>query len=120
MSCTTFYEALVKTCPGSIVLVAGLAASTEYYWLITGISGKVYQRKATTDATGKLTIDTSMLPAGMLNEHAGSFFLEVRQGDNYLAKVKLTIDAVQWDGVLMNFQSVTGDTGINNQIPANA
>lgn len=116
MSCTTCYEVILHACPDSIILKAGLAPATEYYWLIETRHSKIYQKKAVTDGDGTLTMDVSLLPAGMLNSSAGFFKLQIRQGTNYLALVPLTIEAQEYTCVQMKFQNTEGDAGINNHI----
>jgi ABC-type branched-subunit amino acid transport system permease subunit len=94
-------------------LTAGLTPDTEYYWVIQK-NNRIYQAKATTDGTGKLVIDCSTLPAGLLNAYAGFFTLEIRSGSDYLSIVNLTINTVAYTCILMSFVEVEGEAGINN------
>jgi hypothetical protein len=117
MSCSTCFETRLQACPSSIVLTAGLAASTEYFWCLTSMThGKIYQRKATTDIDGKLTLDTSTLPDGLLNAHSGFFSLEIRNGADYLEVIDLTFGTETFSCIMIEFVEVEGDAGINNQI----
>jgi hypothetical protein len=115
MSCSNCFEVYLQQCPATIELTAGLTADTEYYWVIQK-NNRIYQAKATTDTDGKLIIDCSNLPAGLLNAYAGSFKLEIREGANYLNVVPLTIDTVAYTCILMSFVEVDGEAGINNVI----
>jgi hypothetical protein len=117
MSCSSCFETRLQACPSSIVLIAGLTPSTEYFWCLTAMThGKIYQRKATTDVDGKLTLDTSTLPDGLLNAHAGFFSLEIRNGADYLDVIPLTFGTGIFNCVMIEFVEVEGDTGINNFI----
>jgi hypothetical protein len=115
--CTNCFDIALAACPSTIELTAGLTADTEYFWVIKSkTSNRVYQAKATTGSDGKLVIDVSSLPAGLLNQHAGFFELEIREGSNYLNVVDLTIDTVTYTCILMSFVEVDGEPGINNVI----
>lgn len=112
MSCTSCFEAILKPCPSTIELTAGLAADTDYFWVLSK-GRRIYQKKVATDSAGKLVIDCSVLPDGLLNPHAGLFFLEIRAGDNYTNIISLTGD---YTCILIQFVDVEGDAGINNLI----
>ncbi len=118
MPCSTCFEITLQSCPATIELIGGLDPSTEYFWVIRTKTGKVYQRKATTNGSGKLSIDTSMLPDGMLNPYAGSFQLEIREGGNYLNIVPLSLNDENYTCVLLSFAELEGDEGINTSIYA--
>jgi hypothetical protein len=113
MSCSNCFEVALRACPSTLELTAGLTPDTEYYWVIRK-NNRVYQAKATTDGDGKLVIDCSTLPAGLLNSYAGFFTLEIRLGSDYLSIVNLTINAVEYPCILMSFMEVEGEAGINN------
>jgi hypothetical protein len=115
MSCSNCFEVALRACPSTLELTAGLTPDTEYYWVIRK-NNRVYQAKTTTDGDGKLVIDCSTLPAGLLNSYAGFFTLEIREGSNYLNVVPLTIDTVAYTCILMSFVEVDGEAGINNVI----
>jgi hypothetical protein len=108
MSCSC-YESIIRSCSSAITLIAGLTATTSYYWLLTAPSGKIYQRQAITDAEGKLLIDTSFLPDGLLNSNAGYFNLEIRSGVNYLTKVDLTLGGNTYSCVLIKFENIDAE-----------
>jgi hypothetical protein len=117
LSCSTCYEALLKACPPSIELKAGLTANTEYFWVLRPLrTGKIYQRKASTNVDAKLVIDTTVLPDGLLNNQAGAFSLEIREGNDYLQVKQLTINTVAYNCIVISFVDIGGDPGINNTI----
>lgn len=110
MICSTCYETTLKACPATIDLIAGLSPNTTYYWLLTTPRRTLFQRQETTDANGKLTIDcNASFPAGLLNQHAGFFELEVREGDNYLNTVPLTIGNKTYDCVMIQFANIDAE-----------
>lgn len=109
MNCNPSYEAILKACPATIELKAGLSANTSFYWLLTIRSGKIYQRQANTDATGKLTIDCSQLPAGLLNPNAGYFTLQVRNGNDYLQTATLTFSGKTYSSVQLKFEEMDAE-----------
>lgn len=111
MSCSNCFEVFLKQCPATIEVLGGLTPATDYYWVIQRNS-RIYQKKVTTDIAGKLVIDVTDLPDGLLNAYAGSFFLEIREGANYLNVVTLNT----YTCILMTFVDVEGDAGTNNLI----
>jgi hypothetical protein len=111
MSCSSCFEVFLKQCPATIEVTAGLTPSTDYFWVIQR-NNRVYQKKVTTDGTGKLVIDTTDLPDGLLNAYAGSFTLQIRDGANYPNVVTLNT----YTCILMTFTDTEGDAGTNNLI----
>lgn len=103
MSSCACYEASIKACSSSLVLKAGLAANTSYFWLIENKFGKIFQRQVETDADGLLTIDLTLLPAGSGNEFSGHYTLSLREGANYLNKVSMTLSGKVHECVSFNF-----------------
>jgi hypothetical protein len=112
MSCSNCFEVDLKQCPSTIELMAGLTATTDYFWVIQKNS-RIYQKKVTTASDGKLVIDTTDLPAGLLNAYAGAFILEIRDGSNYPTIITLTGG---YTCIVMRFVDVEGDPGVNNLI----
>lgn len=118
MICTPpCYELILRACSATIVIKAGLTPSTSYYWLLTTRTGKIYQRQAATDGDGKLTIDCSLLPKGLLTPYAGFFTLEVRKGDDYLQKADLLIGGKTYPCVQLKFATIDAEpANLYNQI----
>jgi hypothetical protein len=115
MTCSTCYKAAVKACPESLVLDAGLQETTSYYWVIQTARGKIYQRLVETDGTGKLVIDTSVLPPGSLNRYSGDAILEIRDGADYVNVIELQFGEDKFTCVLVSFMDTDG-VGENNHI----
>ncbi|MEO9145109.1 MAG: hypothetical protein ABI237_06080 [Ginsengibacter sp.] len=122
MNCQTgCYEVILAACEETIILT-GLAASQSYFWLITTKNNKVYQKQTTSDNTGKLIIDTTILPPGSFSIYA-VLTLELRLGTNYLTKIQFTFDGIAYECIQMRFQDIQGDTvganviGLNEYLP---
>lgn len=115
MYCPSCYQATVKACSTSIVLKAGLTADTSYYWVIKNKFGKLYQRQATTDVNGNLTIDLTVLPEGATNEFSGFFELTIKEGTNYLNSVNMTFGEKAYGYVMFDFAAID-DTNAHNVI----
>lgn len=111
--CQACAEYSIKSCSSTIELKAGLSPNTEYYWLITNPKNKVYQRRATTDDTGKLTIDATVFPAGLLNPYAGMFELQIRDGSDYLTVVPMTLQGASFDCIKFSFQDIDDTNPFN-------
>lgn len=78
MSCTSCFEVALPECPETITVKAGLAESTDYYAIVTDKFGAPYAEQITTDADGNFEFDSTVLPAGSFNRHAGPFIMEVK------------------------------------------
>lgn len=113
--CPSCYQATIKSCSESIVLTAGLTPSTTYYWVIKNKFGKLYQRQATTDVNGNLTIDLTVLPEGATNEFSGFFELTLKEGTNYLNNVNMTFGEKAYGCVMFDFAAID-DTNAHNVI----
>jgi hypothetical protein len=107
MICSPCFEVDLPSCPALIVLNAGLVANTSYRWEIVGFHGKIFNGTVQTDATGLLGMDTSSLPAGQLNPHAGSYQLRVLKilSPTSVQKASFMIDTKSYDCILMRFHS---------------
>ena len=118
MSCKKeCFEATITNCTDDIILKAGLAATTQYFWLVEDRHGNITQRQATTDAQGTLTIATPLF----INPHSGMLKLSVREGGNYLNVVPMTFDAEEYNCVLITIAVIDredSDDSPINQIGA--
>jgi hypothetical protein len=115
-ACATCFDAILQSCPEAIIIDAGLSPNTEYYWVIKSKTGKIYQRKVSTNSAGRLTIDASVLPNGLLNSYAGTFTLEIREGADYLSVVPIAIGEDEYECILISFSDIDGNAGDNNVI----
>lgn len=95
------YEAKIDACAGALDVIAGLPANKQLFWLITDRHGNIYQRQTTTDSSGKLVVDLTALPAGVVNQFSGKLLLELRDGGNYLTPQLFTFSGVQYGLVLL-------------------
>jgi hypothetical protein len=100
------YEVVLQSCSDTIIVSAGLTPNTEYYWVIENRHGNLYQRLVTTDANGLLAIDTSVLPLGSLNKHAGFLKLKIKDGSNYANVVTLQFGEESYSCVLINLSEI--------------
>lgn len=107
MSCEKdCFEAILPACSDFIILRAGLTPNTEYYWRIIDRHNNIYQRLVTTDADGDLEIKAADLPPSSMNKYAGNWTLEIRTGADYLVKVPLVFDDVEYNCVQMSFTEI--------------
>jgi hypothetical protein len=116
LSCIACFESKLKACPSSIKLIAGLAPSTDYYWLLRSPKGRIYQKLATSETDGSLIIDVSMIEAGTLNKYAGFFNLELRLGTNYLQTVPMTLQGDPHDCVQIEFVDLVQEQGDDTEM----
>jgi len=112
MSCSPgCYEVVLQSCTDTILVSAGLEANTQYYWVIENRHGNIYQRLVTTDAQGILTIDTTVLPDGSFNKHAGFLKLKIKEGSNYANVVDLQFGADNYSCVMINLSEINLEDG---------
>jgi hypothetical protein len=117
------FEVVLKSCTDEIYVLAGLTPSTNYYWVIENRHGNIYQRLVTTDVQGGLTIDTTVLPVGSFNKHAGFLKLKIKEGNNYANIVNFIFGNEQYSCVHINLSEIdieSGDTSELNVIQANS
>jgi hypothetical protein len=117
------FEVVLKSCTDVIYVLAGLTPSADYYWVIENRHGNIYQRLVTTDIQGVLTIDTTVLPIGSFNKHAGFLKLKIKDGNNYANVVNLTFGNEVYSCVQINLAEIDieeGDTSELNVIQANS
>lgn len=116
MSCQNqCFEATISTCSSDIFLKAGLAAATEYFWVLRDRHNNVYQRKVTTDGDGTLVMEAAALPVG-LNPYSGALNLSIRKGDDYLQLVALTFGEETYTCVHINLAEFNMDADDDSEV----
>jgi len=116
MSCKKeCFEATISTCSSDIFLKAGLAPSTEYFWVLTDRHNNVFQRKVSTDADGTLVIESAALPDG-LNKYSGYLNLSIRKGDDYLQTVEMDFGGEAYTCVQIRMENFDRDTDDDSEV----
>lgn len=101
-------EFTLASCLGEIFIKAGLTAAEDLIWSLLDKSlGNVYEGIGTTGDEGLLTIDTSVLPDGLLNEHAGPFELSLRKAVEPFDQVKFKFGDVEYECVSIILKEFT-------------
>jgi hypothetical protein len=101
MACETgCFEKDILAC-GDIKLIAGLHANNPYYIIIKRPDrDNIYQFLLVADGDGALKIPESSLPAGLLT--AGNYFrIELRAGNDYLTKISMKFNDVDYGCALI-------------------
>jgi len=100
MSCEIIKKFTVPACADSITIDAGLQPGKNVFWQITHLRTKnLYQKQATVDDGGKLTIALSDLPSGLINQYAGTFELRIRNADDYRETIAQTYNDIMYESV---------------------
>ena len=77
MACKNAFYDFLSNCNTDIKVNALLLPATAYAWIIIDKFDKQYSGEIITDGDGFFTIAVADLPAGLLNEFAGSFKMEL-------------------------------------------
>lgn len=83
--CTGCYKISLPECAETITVDAGLAVVTKYYVHLINRFGQIFEAEFTTDADGKLAIDTTLFEAGLFSHTAGVFKLVIFKNPTYNA-----------------------------------
>lgn len=75
MNCDTCFTDYICACGESVVINTRLTPGVTYYWRVEDKFEKIYAGAVVAESDGRLIIPVSELPAGLLNEYAGSFVL---------------------------------------------
>ena len=94
----------LKEFPSQIILKAGLAPSTPYWWNITDRKGDEIWGYSTADDQGNLTITTEQFKPGTLNKDAGDFILQVT--DSFKKVQPLTFNGKVMNYVTLEFTRI--------------
>lgn len=114
MLCQKSLVTSIACCGTQLILKAGLANNTSYFWVITcKRTGIIYQRQVTTNNSGDLIIDLTALPDGLIHKYAGLFELRIKEGPNYLNTIKMLLLGEQHETIFFNCVE------INNSVPLN-
>lgn len=115
LSCSACFEANVSHC-SDIIIKAGFDPGTNLYWLVRKPHlSKVYQKLATTDESGNLTILKSDLPNGYLTTES-IIKIELRSGVNYLQPVLFFFGGTQYACILATLLDIKTQTGDNSPV----
>lgn len=107
------YCAQVNGCIGNeLILKVGLAAAGAYDVYFEDHFGNLFMVPVTADVSGSLVVDTTLLPAGMLNPVSENMFILITDVDS-LEPIPFTIGGEPYDRILVKFR---GGTAVINQI----
>lgn len=111
--CETCYEAAIDSCAETINLDAGLEPSSDYIVTIKDKFNSLFKLAVTSGVDGKVDIDTTELPAGLLNPFAGTFILTV-QLDDGCTDTGLTFCDAQYSCVAITVNDVVQGDRVAN------
>jgi len=110
MSCNSAFTDFLAKCSTEIQVYAQLEPLTTYTWILTDKFSNKYAREFDTDSTGFWVIDIDYIPAGLLTQYGGTYYLEVNDA-NGCKPVKFKI-AQEYDKI--EFQLHGGTYEKNN------
>jgi len=102
----------VKACQASYTLTTGLTPATTYTVALHAGNGNTYTQEVTTDGSGNITIDAAAVdfPEGFWVPESGGYVLKVYPNNDLDTPEDLTIDAVVYTCIQLNFTYVTTTT----------
>lgn len=107
MSCNSCYEISLPACRDIIAVKLGLAADSQFTWVITDKFGNKYSEEVTTDGSGNFEVDTTELPDELFNAYAGKFILTIiNSGDQTQA---FEINDTEYSCIAMSFHESDKD-----------
>jgi len=111
-TCDTCKQVTVKACQASYTLTTGLTPATTYTVALHAGNGNTYTQEVTTDGSGNITIDAAAVdfPEGFWVPESGGYVLKVYPNNDLDTPEDLTIDAVVYTCIQLNFTYVTTTT----------
>lgn len=111
-TCDTCKQVMLKACQASYTLTTGLTPATTYTVALHAGNGNTYTQEVTTDGSGNITIDAAAedFPEGFWVPESGGYVLKVYPNDDLDTPEDLTIDAVVYTCIQLNFTYVTTTT----------
>jgi hypothetical protein len=107
MQCNTSNLSVrLKTCAESILLKADLTPGETYSWFIENKFGTVRAGNSIADVEGSILIPLTGFPDGTFNQHAGSFYLRLR--NELSQQVSFIVGDSVYNQIVMNFTEYTG------------
>jgi len=112
-SCPTCFKATLSECGDEIIVRAGLAADSSYYFRITDKFFNVYSGEMQTNGDGDFTLEVNRFPIALFTRHSGSFTLEVSVLESPFTPVQFWLCDTAF--FCIQFSFVKGD-GMGNEI----
>lgn len=111
-TCDTCKQVTVKACQASYTITTGLTPATTYTAALHAGNGNTYTQEVTTDGSGNITIDTTAtgFPDGLFTPESGGYILKVYPDADLGTPEDLTIGAVVYTCIQLNFTYVTTTT----------
>jgi hypothetical protein len=117
MSCKDALIVNIACCGEQIILRAGLAPNTSYYWTIKSErTYHLYQKNVTSNNFGDLIIALADLPDGLIHQYAGLFELKIKEGANYLNTVKMLLLGEEMESVFFKCVPINNPVALNSTI----
>jgi hypothetical protein len=121
MACKNSLIVDIACCGTQIILRAGLAPNTSYFWTIKSErTNNLYQKTVTTNPFGDLVISLDDLPDGLIHQYAGLFELKVKEGANYLNTIKMLLLGEEMESVFFQCIPINNPVALNSTISTEA
>lgn len=108
------YSIELAACPETIIIRGELALFSAFFVQITDKFNNKYILGCNTDADGVLVDDSSIVPVGSFNPHAGAFVLRVMDYNH--SGLMLTFQGVHYESVPMTFAETSDPDGYQNNV----